>query len=200
MWKTLGGGLGVKEKKRAVCLLLSRVLKSPFVSCSKMAAVGKKKRMFVVIWFTSPCSSVFTAQRLIDGGNIWLLCIAQRVHIYYTWHSVHLPETQPACSSISANTRTRDKHILSLLLVSSQATPMPDRILFLRYQMKFLLLCVHANYGSLQLDADKWAKRYFVIISTLKKNLVGWIPDSHGSASESSRSRARQTPDLWGLS
>lgn len=31
------------KKKRVLSLLLSRVLKSPFVSCSKMAAVGNKK-------------------------------------------------------------------------------------------------------------------------------------------------------------
>lgn len=36
--KHLGG-----DKKRVLSLLLSRVLKSPFVSCSKMAVIGNKK-------------------------------------------------------------------------------------------------------------------------------------------------------------
>lgn len=152
MWKT-GGGRGV-EFYASCCQETWKVL---FFSCSKMAAVGNKKRMFVVIWFTSPCSSVFTAQRLIDGGNIWLLCIAQRGHIYYTWHSVHLPETQPACSSISANTRTRDKHTLSLLLASSQATQMPDHI-FLWYQMRIFF---------------QWTVCYYV--SMLIMELFNWI-------------------------
>lgn len=85
-------------------LLLSKAQKSPFVICSKMAAVGNRKHLFVVVWFSSPCSNMLTARGPADRKNIWLLCIAERAHIYYTWRSVHLPKSQPVCSSISANT------------------------------------------------------------------------------------------------
>lgn len=104
-----------KKKKKIMQVLgfpLSRVLKSPFVICSKMAAVGNRKHLFVVVWFASPCSNMFTARGPADRKNIWLLCTAERVHIYYTWRAVHLPESQPVCSSISANTRTHDKTLL----------------------------------------------------------------------------------------
>lgn len=76
-----------KKKKKIMQVLgfpLSRVLKSPFVICSKMAAVGNRKHLFVVVWFASPCSNMFTAQGPADRKNIWLLCTAERVHIYYT--------------------------------------------------------------------------------------------------------------------
>lgn len=110
-------------KTQVLVLLLSRVPKSQFVICSKMAAVGNRKHLFVVVWFSSPCSNMFTARGSADRRNIWLLCIAERAHIYYTWSSVHLPESQPVCSSISANTRTHDNNPLFLWCLQAAQTP-----------------------------------------------------------------------------
>lgn len=174
-------------KRRVLSLLLSWVLKSPFVSCSKMAAVGNKKRTFVVVWFTSPCSGVFTAQRLIDGGNIWLLCIAQRAHIYYTWHSVHLPETQPACSSITGNTWTHDKHFFSAVSKQASSTNAILHIfcdirweLFFKWTVCYYVSILNTDFW---MDADKWAKSHaaftnFLILMSLSRKYIWRYPDS----------------------
>lgn len=109
-------------KMQVLSRLLPRVLKSPFSICSKMAAVGNRKHLFVVVWFSLPCSNMFMVLGPADRRNIWLLCIAERAHIYYTWCSVHLPKSQPACSSVSANTTTHDKNTHSLVFASSTST------------------------------------------------------------------------------
>lgn len=72
------------RKTQLLGLLLSRVPKIPFVICFKMAPVGNRKHLFVVVWFSSPCSNMLTARGPADRENIWLLCIAERVHIHYT--------------------------------------------------------------------------------------------------------------------
>lgn len=102
-------------------LSLSTVLKSPFVICFKMAAVGNRKYLLVVVWFSSPCCNMLTAQGPADRDlNIWLLWIAERAHIYYTWRSVHLPESHPACSSISASKRTHDNTLFLCCLQAAK--------------------------------------------------------------------------------
>lgn len=108
------------ENHNFLGLPLLRVPKSPFVICSKMAAVGNRKHLFVVVWFSSPCSNMLTVRGPPERKNIWLLCIAERAHIYYTWCSVHLPKSQPGCSSISANTRTHNNTLFLFLFLKTE--------------------------------------------------------------------------------
>lgn len=126
------GGVGV-----GFCLLLSRALKSPFVSCSKMAAVGNKKTN--VCWYlvyVAVLRCVYCAESHWWREHLAFVHGSKSTHILYMTFCASA--RNPA--RMFLNQCKQNQHAINILfplpLASSQATQMPNHI-FLWYQMRF---------------------------------------------------------------